>query len=216
MIVLGLTGSIAMGKSTAAAMLRSMGVPVHDSDAAVHLLTGPGGLAVPAIEAAFPGSTVDGAVDRRRLGSQVFGDPAALARLEGILHPLVYARTYAFLCREARRRAPVVVLDVPLLFETGGQARCDQVIVVSAPTFLQRARALRRPGMTERKLQGILARQMPDVEKCRRADRVIPTGLGRAATFHALDQAVRLAESATPPAWPPRPFVERRTAQRRP
>ncbi|NBC96970.1 MAG: dephospho-CoA kinase, partial [Deinococcus-Thermus bacterium] len=174
MIVLGLTGSIAMGKSTAAAMLRRIGVPVHDSDAAVHALTGPGGAAVPAIAAAFPGTvtaTATGAaVDRRALGARVFGDPAALARLEAILHPLVRARSHAFLCRQARHRMPVVVLDIPLLFETGAEARCDRVLVVSAPAFLQRARVLARPGMTEAKLAGILARQMPDAEKRRLAD----------------------------------------------
>jgi len=210
MIVLGLTGSIAMGKSTAAAMLRRMRVPVHDSDAAVHALTGPGGAAVPALATAFPEAVAGGAVDRRALGARVFGDPAALARLEGILHPLVRIRTFDFLKRQARRRVPVAVLDIPLLFETGGEALCDRVLVVSAPEFLQRARALARPGMTEAKLAGILARQMPDAEKRRRADRVIPTGLGVAATFHALRDAVRLAESADPPAWPPVPFRLRR------
>src|SRR4051812_17589829 len=151
MRILGLTGSIGMGKSTAARLLRTLGVPVHDADAEVHRLLGLGGAAVPAVAKAFPGTVRDGRVDRRRLGDLVFGpesDPAALRKLEGILHPMVRRATLSWLAQHARQRTPVVVLDVPLLFETGGPGRYDGVIVVSAPTFIQLQRVLRRPGMT--------------------------------------------------------------------
>lgn len=184
MRVLGLTGSIAMGKSTTAAMIRQLGIPVHDADAAVHRLIGPGGRAVAAVLAAFPGVGTEAAgIDRPALAARVFGDAPGLRRLEAILHPRVQAETRAFLQRMARARRPVVVLDIPLLFETGRDRACDQVIVVSAPAFLQRQRVLRRPGMTDAKLKAILARQMPDAEKRRRADWVVPTGLGRAVAF---------------------------------
>ncbi len=192
MVVLGLTGSIGMGKSTTAGMFRYLGVPVHDADAAVHRLTGPGGAAVAAVAAEFPDAVRDGAVDRRVLGARVFEDPAALDRLEAILHPLVRAEEKRFLDRHRRRRAPLVVLDVPLLFETGGEARCDAVVVVTAPAFLQRQRALRRPGMTEERLARVLARQMPDAEKRRRADFVVPTGLGRGFALRRVAEIVRL------------------------
>ncbi len=218
MVVLGLTGSIAMGKSTAAGMLRAGGLPVHDSDAAVHRLIGRGGAAVPAIAAAFPGCVVDGAVDRARLGAVVFADPAALARLEAILHPMVVAGTRAFLARQARRRARVAVLDIPLLFETGRDGAIDRVLVVSAPAFLQHQRVLGRAGMTADRLAAILARQMTDREKRRRADGTIPTGLGRALTRRCLARAVRRQRTRPrrPPAWPPNPFRERRYARNRP
>lgn len=181
MIVIGLTGSIAMGKSTAAAMLARMGLPMHDADAVVHGLLARGGAAVPAIEAAFPGVVVDGAVDRPTLGKIVFDDAKQLKRLESIVHPLVKQVTQRFLARHRRARQPAVVLNVPLLLE-GGADHCDVVAVVSAPFFIQRQRVLTRPGMTVAKFRGILARQMADAEKRRRADFVIPTGQGKAVT----------------------------------
>ncbi len=193
MRVLGLTGSIGMGKSTAAAALRREGVPVHDADAAVHRLLGRGGAAVAAVEAAFPGVTGDGAVDRQALGRCVFGDPAALARLEAIRHPLVQRATRRFLVRARRARRPLAALDIPLLFETGGDRRCDAVIVVSAPRFVQRARVLKRRGMTPDRLAGIEARQRPDAQKRRRADVVVPTGLDRRTALRALRQVLKLA-----------------------
>lgn len=186
MIVVGLTGSIGMGKSTAAAMFRRLGIPVYDADGAVHRLLSPGGEAVAAIEGAFPGVVEAGGVDRGRLGARVFGDAEALARLEAIVHPLVFRRRAAFLGRERRRRAPIVVLDIPLLFETGAHAACDVVVVVSAPTFLQTQRLLRRPGMSHPRLAAIRARQTADAEKRRRAHVVIPSGLGRAVTWRAI------------------------------
>lgn len=192
MLVIGLTGSIGMGKSSAAVMLRRLGLPVHDADAAVHKLMAQGGAAVAAVEAAFPGVVQDGQVDRGRLGAKVLGDDAALKRLEAILHPLVRAEARAFLAKQARQRRPLVVLDIPLLFETGGDALCDAVIVVSAPLFAQRARVLRRPGMTEAKMQAILARQLPDAQKRRRADFVVQTGLSKGHTLRQLAAIVRL------------------------
>lgn len=199
MRVVGLTGSIGMGKSTAARMIRAMGIPVHDADAVVHRLLGRGGAAVALIEAAFPGVSRDGGVDRQALGARVFADQAALRRLEAILHPLVHAVQRRFLARAARRRAPLVVLDVPLLFETGGDRICDAVLVVSAPAAIQRQRVLRRKGMTPEKLTAILAQQMPDWEKRRRASAVIPTGLGIAFSRRVLQRALRrvLGGSAT-------------------
>ncbi len=191
MRILGLTGSIAMGKSTAAAMLRRMGVPVHDSDAAVHALSGPGGGAVPRIVAAFPDLAQGAGFDRGALSRRAFEDPAVLRKLEEILHPMVRAETARFLRRHRARRAKLVVLDIPLLFETGGETRCDAVAVVSAPRPVQLQRALGRPGMSARKLAGIEARQMPDAEKRKRADVVIPTGRGRRATWVALKKVVR-------------------------
>lgn len=190
MIILGLTGSIGMGKSTAAAMLRRLGVPVHDADATVHALFAPGGKAVAKVGAAFPGVVKDGAVDRAALGARVFGDDSALKRLEAIVHPLVRAAERDFLARQRRRRAALVVLDIPLLFETGGETRCDLVAVVSAPAFLQAARVLARPGMTRQRLDSVLAKQMPDWQKRKRADVVIPTGLGKGPAFQALKRLV--------------------------
>lgn len=192
MRVIGLTGSIGMGKSTAAGQLRRLGIPVHDADAAVHRLLGPGGQAVPLVAEAFPGSLNNGAIDRQALGAQVFSDPSALKRLEAILHPLVRAEERRFLAEMKRRGQDLVVLDVPLLFETGGQNRCDGVIVVSAPAFLQKQRVMARPGMTQEKFRAILAKQMPDAEKRRRADVVIPTGRGRAASLQRLKAAVTM------------------------
>jgi dephospho-CoA kinase len=199
MIVLGLTGSLGMGKSTAAAMFRRLGIPVHDSDAAVHRLLGPRGAAVTAVEAAFPGvRRPDGGIDRAALGARVFGDRAALERLERLLHPLVRASQQRFLAAARARRRPFVVLDVPLLFETGGERRCDAVIVVSAPAFLQRARVMARPGMTEARLRAVLTKQMPDAQKRRRADYIVPSGLGRAVTVRHLKRILAALPRGTP------------------
>lgn len=186
MKVLGLTGSIGMGKTTAVLLLRRLGVPVHDADAAVHRLLSAGGAAVAAVEAAFPGVTREGAINRRALGTRVFTDPAAMARLEGILHPMVRRDSAGFLRRARRRGAMLAVLDVPLLFEVGRERECDATAVVSAPAFVQRARVLARPGMTRRRFAEIKARQMPDAEKRRRADYIVPTGLGRRVTLRCL------------------------------
>jgi len=192
MLVIGLTGSIGMGKSTAAATLHRLGLPVHDADAAVHRLMERSGAAVAAVSAAFPGVERDGAIDRGLLGARVLGDDAAMKRLEAILHPLVRTEARRFLAQQARLRRPLAVLDIPLLFETGGDWLCDAVIVVSAPPFIQRARVMRRPGMTEAKFQAILARQMPDEEKRRRADFVVQTGLNKAHSLRQLVAIVRL------------------------
>jgi dephospho-CoA kinase len=169
--VLCLTGSLGMGKTTAAKFFAEAGVPVHDSDAVVHALYE--GEAVPLIEAAFPGSTSAGQVDRNKLSAMVLHDNAALARLEAIIHPLVTASRERFLAESQARGARVAVVDIPLLFETAAQSRCDAVVVVSAPPEIQHRRALDRPGMTEEKLAALLAKQMPDEEKRRRADFVV-------------------------------------------
>lgn len=174
MIILGLTGSIGMGKSTVAAMFADDGVPVFDADAEVHRLQGPGGRLVREIESAFPGTTGESGVDRALLGKAVFGNPDALKRLEAIVHPAVADERAAFL--ESNRAQPLVVLDIPLLFEAGGWQQVDKIAVVSAPADIQRARVLARPGMTGERFDSILSRQMPDSEKRKRADFVIPTG----------------------------------------
>ncbi len=192
MIVLGLTGSIGMGKTTAAKMLRRMGLPLHDADRAVHRLLAKGGAAVAAVEAAFPGVVADGAVDRERLAGQVFEDRAALKRLEGILHPAVRRAARAFLGHQVRSGRSLAVLDIPLLFETGGEANCDAVAVVTAPPFVQRGRVMGRRGMTAARFQAILAKQMPDREKRRRADFVVHTGLSKAVTLRQLRAIVTL------------------------
>ena len=173
MIKLGLTGSIGMGKSTVAAMFAAEGVPVFDADAAVHRLQGPAGRVVAAIEARFPGTTGEGGVNRTALAEAVLGDDAAMKALEAIVHPAVGEERAAFLAEHAA--APLVVFDVPLLFETGGDRAVDRVAVVSAAAEVQRARVLARPGMTPAKFEAILARQTPDAEKRARADFVIPT-----------------------------------------
>ncbi len=173
-IILGLTGSIGMGKSTVAAMFTDLGVPVFDADAIVHRLQGPGGALVPAIEAAFPGATGPEGVRRAELGARVFGDSSALTRLEGIVHPAVADLRQEFMIEHGG--APLVVFDIPLLFEKGGHELVDRVVVVSAPPAVQRARVLDRPGMTPEKFAQILALQVPDVEKRARADHVIDTG----------------------------------------
>ncbi|WP_214473821.1 dephospho-CoA kinase [Mesorhizobium sp. dw_380] len=188
MIVLGLTGSIGMGKSTTAKMFAEAGVPVHDSDETVHRLYA--GKAAPLVEAAFPGTTVGGAVDRAKLGARVLGDAAALKRLEAIIHPLVRADADAFLAKHRNAGESIAVLDIPLLFETGGRNRVDKVVVVTAPAEVQRQRVLVRPGMTEEKLAAILAKQVPDAEKRRLADFVIETGQGMEAARAQVDAII--------------------------
>jgi dephospho-CoA kinase len=176
-----------MGKSEASKAFRRLGVPVFDADASVHALMAPGGRGHAAVLKMFPAAeAADGSIDRKRLGAAVFEKPDDLRRLEAILHPLVGEARQHFLRRARALGAALVVLDVPLLFETGGESRCDYVAVVSAPAFVQRRRALRRPGMTGKKLAGILAQQTPDAEKRRRADFVIPSGLGRNVSLRAI------------------------------
>lgn len=203
MVILGLTGSIGMGKSTAAAAFRRLGLPVHDADAAVHRLLAKGGGAVAAVGRLFPKALRDGAIDRDRLAGLVFGRPDDLARLEAILHPLVRRSAREFLRTQARHRQPVVVLDIPLLFETGGESLCDAVVVVSAPARVQRSRVLRRPGMTPERLEAILAKQMPDREKRRRADFVVDTGLGKRHALNRLAAIATLAKTMPARRWPP-------------
>jgi dephospho-CoA kinase len=204
MLVIGLTGSIGMGKTTAAGMLRRLGVPVHDSDAAVHRLIRKGGRAVSRIAEAFPGVVKDGAVDRAALGARVFGDPAALKRLEAILHPMVAEEKGRFLRRWASRRKKAVALDVPLLYEVKGDRQCDATILVSAPAFIQANRVLRRPGMTRARLAEIRARQMPEAEKRRRASYIVPTGLGYRLTLRRLSEIVARLSRCRGKHWPPR------------
>ena len=176
MFILGLTGSLGMGKSTAARFFAEAGVPVHDADAVVHRLYE--GEAVAAIEAAFPGTTAGGKVDRNKLAARVLGDAAALQRLEAIVHPLVQEAERRLLAEAAANGEKIAVLDIPLLFETGGDRRVDAVVVVSAPPDVQRTRVLERPGMTIEKLESILSKQMPDAEKRRRADFVVDSSQG--------------------------------------
>ena len=183
--VLGLTGSIGMGKSATAAMFRALGVPVHDADAVVHALYR--GTAAPLIAKAFPGTVADGVVDRSALGKEVLGRPERLKELEAIVHPLVRAERDAFLAAAVAARAPVAVIDIPLLFETGGERDCDAVLVVTASPEVQRARVLARPGMTPEKFETILAKQMPDAEKRRRAHFLVDTGRG----FQSAETQVR-------------------------
>jgi dephospho-CoA kinase len=192
MIVLGLTGSIGMGKSTAAAALRRLGVPLYDADAEIHKMTGRGGSAVAAVEAAFPGVRDEGGgIDRRKLGPRVFGKPEELRRLEAILHPMVRAVERRWVARQRARGEKLVVLDIPLLFETDRIDRVDGVIVVSAPERLQRERVMRRAGMSAARFAAILDSQLPDREKRRRADFVVSTALSRAAATRQLAAIVR-------------------------
>ncbi len=202
MVILGLTGSIGMGKSTAARFLCRLGVSVYEADAAVHVLLGRGGGAVGAVGAAFPGVVRGGAVDRQALGKIVFGDHEALDRLEGILHPMVRRRQHAFLRTAALHGARVVALDIPLLFESGGQRWCDATILVTAPAFIQEARVLGRPGMTRAKLAAILDRQMADRDKRRLADFVVLTGLGKGCTLRQLRRIVRVMRTRRGRQWP--------------
>jgi dephospho-CoA kinase len=196
MLLLGLTGSIGMGKSTTAKLFAEAGVPVYDADATVHMLYE--GEAVPAIEAAFPGTTADGKVDRNRLSAQVVHDPAAIKRLEQIVHPMLGTSRQKFLDDAERSGAPVAVVDVPLLFETGGEKRVDAVVVVTTTPEIQRRRILARDNMTSEKLDAILARQLPDAEKRRRADFVVDTSHGldpvRTRIRDILTEAVRMPQ----------------------
>jgi dephospho-CoA kinase len=187
MIVVGLTGSIGMGKSTTAQMFADAGAPVYDADAEVRRLYAPGGAAVPLIEAAFPGVVRDGAVDRGLLAERVLGNPEALARLNGLVWPLMGAARAEFFERARATNAGVVVLDIPLLLETGGEKNVDVVVVASAPADMQRERVLARAGMTAEKFEAILAAQMPDEDKCARADYVVDTS-------HGLEPARRQVE----------------------
>lgn len=201
MIRLGLTGSIGMGKTATAQMFREEGVPVYDADAAVHGIYAPGGSAVLPVSEAFEGVLdADGGIDRAALRSKVVGDPEAMKRLETIVHPLVGISQLGFLQEHIQAGAPFVVLDIPLLFETGGHARCDYVAVVSAPAALQRERVLARGGMDEQQFEAILAKQVPDAEKRARADFVISSAFGfefARAHVHAIAQLmVRLAGEA--------------------
>jgi dephospho-CoA kinase len=192
MIVVGLTGSIGMGKTETGRMFERLGVPVFDADKAVHQLYGTDGAAVAPIEAAFPGVVVDGAVDRSALADRVLGDEAAVRRLEAIVHPLVQEMRARFLETAREEGRDMVVVDIPLLFETGGETRVDRTVVVSAPPAVQRQRVLARPGMTEEKFQAILARQMPDEEKRKRADFVVDSSVG---LNHAFAQVERIVAS---------------------
>jgi dephospho-CoA kinase len=198
MILLGLTGSIGMGKSTTAAMFQAEGAPVYDADDAVHALYAAGGAAAPLVAAAFPGVLTEGAVDRARLGARVLNDPEALKRLEAIVHPLVGAHRQAFFNEVSAAGETVVVLDVPLLFETGGDKAMDAVAVVSAPAEVQRQRVLARPGMTVEKFDAILDRQTPDADKRARADFVIDTGGGLEA---ARAQVHAVLAALADPSW---------------
>ncbi|MGB7656029.1 MAG: dephospho-CoA kinase [Novosphingobium sp.] len=186
--ILGLTGSIGMGKSAVAAMFRGLGVPVFDADAAVHQLQGPGGACLAPIERAFPGTTGPTGVDRQKLGAAVFGDQAALKRLEAIVHPEVAELRRTFLADNAA--APLIVFDIPLLYEKSGQHGLDAVVVVSAPPEMQHERVLARANMTEQKFEQILKLQVPDADKRARADHVIDTGVSLAETRHAVQRLV--------------------------
>ena len=191
MVILGLTGSIGMGKSATANLFRARGVPVHDSDASVHGLYA--GRAAPLIEAAFPGTVCEGVVDRAALGKAVLGDRVALKRLEAIVHPLVAQERDAFLHQSAKDNQPVVVLDIPLLFEIGGTAMVDAVVVVTAPESVQKSRVLARPGMTPETFAAIVAKQIPDREKRARAHFIIDTSKGFEAADRQVDSILRAA-----------------------
>ena len=222
MRIVGLTGSIGMGKSAAAGYLRFLGIPVYDADAAVHAVYARGGAAVGPVGAIWPEAVCGGAIDRAALSALIADDRSILPRLEGIVHPIVRKAQERFLLMAALRRAPAIALDIPLLFETGGERRCDAVLVVSAPGFVQRARALARPEMTPEKLALILSRQTPDAEKCARADFVIPTHRGWRPMLEALRGALREVLGrparhwpANPQMAPPRP-IRGRAARNRP
>ncbi|MBC8239122.1 MAG: dephospho-CoA kinase [Alphaproteobacteria bacterium] len=210
MFILGLTGSIGMGKSETSKMFRRLGVPVFDADAAVHDLLKKGGRAVRRVEAAFPGVTRDGAVDRPALGAKVFGMRQELRRLEAILHPMVGQAQRAFLADAQRRRLPLVVLDIPLLFEGRGEDRCDATAVASAPYFIQRQRVLARPNMPPEKFENIRRQQVADIVKRQRADFVLPTGLGRRHTLRHVTHLIRALQGRSGHAWPPKGQPHRR------
>jgi dephospho-CoA kinase len=202
--ILALTGSIGMGKSETTKMFRRLGVPVFDADASVHELMAPGGAAVRFVAEAFPGTVKDGRVDRVELGSRVFGKPAELRKLEAILHPRVGQMQRQFLADAARRRLPLVVLDIPLLFEGRGEERCDATAVVSAPPFVQAQRVLARPDMTREKFDNIRRQQVPDIVKRHRADFILPTGLGRHLTLRHVSRLIKLLKGRQGRVWPPR------------
>ena len=191
MIVLGVTGSIAMGKSTVSTMLSHLNNPLHDADKTVHDLMSVNGKAYHEIAKNFPGAIRVNGVDRTKLGQEVFGNPEKLRQLENILHPLVREARNRFIRRQSRYKSRLVILDVPLLYETGSDKDCDKVLVVSAPYFIQKQRALARYGMTQTKFHDILKRQLPDHDKRRRADFIVPTGLGKAYTYRALKRLIR-------------------------
>lgn len=190
MKVFGLTGSIGMGKSVVASMLRQKGIPVFDSDKAVHELLSPKGAAFTLVARHFPAAwnTKKHVIDRQKLGQIVFADTIARKRLESILHPLITQMQFRFMLKGRRMGLKRLALDIPLLFETGGERKCDAVLCVTSPHFIQRLRVLRRPGMTDSRFQSILAQQWPDRTKRRLADAVLPTGLGRAATLQQLNK----------------------------
>ncbi len=205
MVILGLTGSIGMGKSAAADNFRRLGVPVHDADATVHTLLAKGGEAVGRIAELFPDAVKGGTVEHAAVAREVFEDPRALDRLEAVIHPLVRRSETVFLGACARRGCRLVVLDIPLLFETAADARCDAVVVVSCRRFIQEQRVLGRPGMTRERFESILARQMPDAEKRRRADFLVLTGLGRAFGLNQIRNIVTIASCWRGAKWPPLP-----------
>jgi dephospho-CoA kinase len=206
-VILGLTGSIAMGKTTVASCFRRFGVPVHDADAAVHAMMNRRGEAVTEVIAAFPEVAAGDAVDRMKLGRLVFREAASLARLERLLHPKVRVRERRFLEIAARHGHSLVVLDIPLLFETGGETRCDAVITVSAPARIQAARFLSRRGMFPDRLADILSKQWSDREKRRRANFVVQTGLGRLESLRATRHILTVARKWEGRHWPPRPLI---------
>ena len=215
MVILGLTGSIGMGKSNAANVFRRMGIPVYDADAEVHRLLAAGGAAVPLVAEAFAGVVRDGAVDRAALGQRVFADVDALRRLEAILHPMVWRCRTRFLQRASGRRCPLVVIDIPLLFETGAERDCDAVVLVTAPPFVQEARVLRRRGMSRERLRQVRAQQMPERAKRRRADFIVNTGLDRRATLRQLCRIVETMRWRRGRKWPPPSCDEVRHARDR-
>lgn len=198
MIVIGLTGSIGMGKSTTAKMFEEEGVPVYDADAEVHRLYAKGGAGVAPVEAAFPGVTRDGAVDREELGRRVLNNPEALRKLQSIVYPLMQSRQ-GFLEKARAEGKDMAVLDIPLLFETGGEKNVDAVVVASAPAEIQRRRVLAREGMTEEKLNAVLARQMPDAEKRQRADFIVATGEGFEAARAQVRQIIAALRARAKP-----------------
>ncbi len=202
MFILGLTGSIGMGKSTLASVFRRFGVPVYDADAAVHSLMAPGGDAYALIRKTFPSVCPKHEIDRKLLGDIVFADNEALDCLEALLHPLVRRHKQIFLNRSARQRSRVVVLDVPLLYETSGQNICDAVVVVTAPKFVQRARVMSRPGMTAEKFERILVKQVPDVVKRQYADFVVQTGIGRLESLRRVRHIIGVTQTLMPNKWP--------------
>ena len=204
MLLIGLTGSIGMGKSATAQMFRDEGVPVYDADAAVHALYDKGGEAVEPVGAAFPGAVRDGAVNRAALGDLVRGKPDEIKRLEAIIHPLVAGVQLDWLAERDSEGAPMVVLDIPLLYETGGDARVDVVVVVSAPAEVQRARVLERPGMTPDMFDFILSKQVPDAEKPTRADFIVETGRGFDHARTQVRAILKDLEGRTGTIWPRR------------